>query len=60
MFTFDNKTVNLKQIIDDVLLEFTNRGQSVTHKTLKVAIGRITNKSLSEIFFRAVLSLNME
>ena len=29
----NNETVNLKQTIDDVLLEFTNRGQSVTHET---------------------------
>ena len=40
------------------MLIFTNRGQSVTLETLKLAIERITKKDLSENMFRAVLSVN--
>ena len=29
------ETVNLKQTIDDVSLELTNMGQSVTHETIR-------------------------
>ena len=39
------------------MLVFTNRGQSVTLETLKVAIERIT-KNRTENIFRAVLSVN--
>ena len=48
----NNETVNtihnLKRTIDALMLIFTNRGQSVTLETLKVAMEKITNKSLSE------------
>jgi hypothetical protein len=40
------------------MLIFTNRGQSMTLKTLKLAIERTTKKDLSENMFRAVLSVN--
>mgnify|MGYP000058791546 CR=1 FL=1 len=40
------------------MLIFTNRTQSVTLETLKLAIERITKKDLSENMFRAVLSVN--
>ena len=58
----NNETVNtihnLKRTIDALMLIFTNRGQSVTLETLKLAIERITKKDLSENMFRAVLSVN--
>ena len=44
--------------MDDLLLVFTNGGQSVTLETLKVAIERITKQDLSENIFRSVLSVN--
>ena len=48
----NNETVNtihnLKRTIDALMLIFTNRGQSVTLETLKLAIERITKKDLSE------------
>ena len=40
------------------MLVFTNRGQSVTLETLKVAIERILKQDLGEHIFRAVLSVN--
>ena len=55
-----NEKLNLKQTINEVLLEFSNRGQFVTHETLKVAINRITNKSLREMICWDVLSFNWE
>ena len=62
--SLDNQTVNtlvdLKKTIDDLLLIFTNRGQSVTLELLKEAIERTTNKDLSENIFRAVLSVSPE
>ena len=58
----NNETVNtihnLKRTMDALMLIFTNRGQSVTLETLKLAIKRITKKDLSENMFRAVLSVN--
>ena len=49
--------INLKRAIADLLLVFTNRGQSVTLEILKVAMKRVT-KNLTENIFRAVLSVN--
>ena len=46
--------------MDDLMLAFTNRGQSVTLKTLKVSVERITKQDLSENTFRAVLSVNQD
>ncbi len=60
--SLDDQTVNtlvdLKKTIDDLLLIYTNRGQSVTLEELKPAIERITNKSLCENIFRAVISVS--
>ena len=39
--------------MDDLMIVLTNRGQSVTLKTLKVAIERITKQDFSENIFRA-------
>ena len=60
----NNRTVtalnNLKNSMDDLMLAFTNRGQYITLKTLKVSVERITKQDISENIFRPGLSVNQD